>query len=432
MRRKRRESVIIPNTRALRPEANFPHPILPPSRALHSDIRMIVLLPIVRAIPPGHFYQNIATGIADALQELGHTVQWFPLGEVGILTAPEAAAAVRWAHAGGGKLVIDLCCWGHAISQAQLAGGIEGRDARPAYDVGEVSCVGFLLDQAYFQPIGSIHCRRLYAAISDPNILEQIALISPSLQLAGSVFAPPAANLRNDRSVAWAERDIDLLYVGNLHLAALQRQWSGGADVALCDALADAANADEPLHRTALKVARALGRPPDAVQWGALLRDIEFFLRAKSRLAAVLAAARSGVDITVIGNGWDTIELPANISVLPPTYYEDVLQLVGRSRICLDASSYPHGANDRIFNYALNRAVCLTNSRSWVERCFGPEQGMHFYQSAETQTLTWQIPELLARPQQLQQQGEAARAVTLAGHTWRHRIEAVLGTIAPD
>lgn len=387
---------------------------------------MIVLLPIVRAIPPGHFYQDIATGIADALQELGHTVQWFPLGQVGILTAAEAAAAVHWAHAGGGKLVIDLCCWGHAISQARLTNETE---VLPAYDVGGVSCVGFLLDQAYFQPIASIHCRRLYAAVSDPGILEQIALIEPSLQLAGSLFAPPAVRPQNDRSVPWAGRDIDVLYVGKLDHAALKRQWSGGADVALCNALADAANADVPLHRTAIEVARALGRSPDAAQWAMLLRDVEFFLRAKSRLAAVLAAARSGAGIRVVGGGWDAIDLPANVTVQPLTPYAETLELAGRSRICLDASSYPDGANDRIFNYALNRAVCLTNSRNWVESCFGNDQGVHYYQSGDAQTLTGQIPALLARPQQMQQQGEAARAVTLAGHTWRHRIEHILAAV---
>ena len=54
---------------------------------------MIVLLPIVRSIPLGLFYQDIANGIQDALQELGHTVQWFPLGEIGVLSAAEAETA---------------------------------------------------------------------------------------------------------------------------------------------------------------------------------------------------------------------------------------------------------------------------------------------------------------------------------------------------
>ena len=390
---------------------------------------MIVLLPIVRAIPQGHFYQDIATGIQEALQELGHTVQWFPLGEVGMLTAAEAEAAVRWAHAGSGKLVIDLCCWGHAISQARLVGEVT---ALPAYDVGEVSCVAWLLDQAYFQPIASIHSRRLYAAVPAPSVLEQLALIEPSLQLAGSVFAPPAVRAQNDRSVAWAERDIDVLYVGNLHHAALKRSWSSQSDHALCDALADAASADVPLHRTALEVARSLGRSPDAGQWRTLLRDVEFFLRAKSRLAAVLAAARSGAKLHLVGSGWGQIELPSNVTALPLILYAGMLDLAGRSRICLDASSYPDGANDRVFNYALNRAVCLTNSRQWVEQCFGRDQGMHFYPSSEAQTLTERIPELLAHPDQLRQQGETARAVTLAGHTWRHRVESILGVLKPS
>jgi glycosyltransferase involved in cell wall biosynthesis len=387
---------------------------------------MIVLLPLVRAIPQDRFYQDIASGIQEALLELGHTVQWFPLAQVGMLSAAEAEAAVRWAHAGAQKLVIDLCCWGHAISQARLV----GEDIRPVYDVGGVSCVALFLDQAFFQPIASIHAQRLYAAVPDPNLLEQIALTEPGVRLAGSMFVPPAVRAKNDLSVAWERRDIDVLYVGNLHHGALERSWSGHANAALHDALADAASADLPLHLTALEVARALGRTPDAEQWRTLLRNVEYFLRAKSRLAAVLAAARSGARMHVVGGGWDKVALPDNVSIAEQETYPGMLALAGRSRICLDASSYPGGANDRVFNYALNGAACLTNSRQWLSQCFGRDEGMHFYQSTDTRALPAQIRELLAQPAQLQRQGEAARAITLAAHTWRHRVETILAGVA--
>lgn len=387
---------------------------------------MIVLLPIVRAIPQGLFYQDIATGIQEALQELGHTVQWFSLGEVGMLTAAEAEAAVHWTRSGNGKLVIDLCCWGHAISQARLDAE---SDTPPVYDAGGISCVAMLLDQAYFQPIASIHASRLYAAFPDPSVLEQLALVEPSLQLAASVFVPPGVRPENDRSVPWSERDIDVLYTGNLHVSALDRVWGGESDHAMCDALADAASADVPLHRSAIEVARALGRAPGAAQWRTLLRDVEFFMRARNRVAAVLAAARSGASIHVVGGGWEKIELPANVTVLPLMSYAGMLDLAGRSRLCIDSSSYPHGANDRIFNYALNGTPCLTNSRKWVEPYFGQDQGMQFYPGANPEVLAERIPELLANPQHLRQQGEAGRTVTLAGHTWRHRVEDILSTL---
>ena len=389
---------------------------------------MIVLLPIVRSIPLGLFYQDIANGIQDALQELGHTVQWFPLGEIGVLSAAEAETAVRWARAGKGKLVLDLCCWGHALSQARLD---SEENAARIYDVGGVSCVAMLLDQAYFQPIASIHARRLYAAFPAPSVLEQLGMIEPSLPLAGSVFSPPGVRPQNDRSTPWSERDIDVLYTGNLQVGALSREWHPQADHELCDALADAASGDVPLHRTAIDIAHSLGRSPDAGQWCALLRGVEFFLRAKNRVAVVRAAAQSGVQIHVVGGGWDKIELPANVTVLPLMRYAGMLELAGRARLCIDSSSYPDGANDRIFNYALNGTPCLTNSRNWVESHFGPGQGMHFYLGAETQTLSERIPELLSQPEQLRLQGETARAITLAGHTWRHRVEDILALLDP-
>jgi hypothetical protein len=56
---------------------------------------------------------------------------------------------------------------------------------------------------------------------------------------------------------------------------------------------------------------------------------------------------------------------------------------------------------------------------------------MHFYRGSEPHTLAEKIPQLLARPQQLRQQGEAAHTTALGAHTWRHRVESILAALRP-
>lgn len=393
---------------------------------------MIVLLPIVKSIPGGIFYQDAAQGLRDALVEAGHTVQWFMLGEVGVLSAAEAAAGVRWANASGEKLVIDLCCWGHALSEARLQSA-GANDSENVFDIAGAACVGLLYDQPYFQALSSILARRLYAVVPDHHHPEQIALLHPQLQLAGSLFAPPAVRPQNDFSCNWAERDISLLYVGNLAPGALHRPWQGLPNAQLCDALADEALArpDTPLHRLALEVTGRLGTACAPAEMTLLLREVEFFLRARLRHDTVQAVAAAGLPLHLFGSGWDQVRLPASVLRHPPTDYAGMLAVAGRSRIALDASTYLGGANDRIFHYALNGVPCFTNAGEWLQQAFSPEDGFHCYRMDGLDGLVAEISGLLARPQDLREQGDRARALTLSGHTWRHRVESILACIKP-
>ncbi len=387
---------------------------------------MIVLLPIVKSIPGGIFYQDAAQGLRDALVEAGHSVQWLMLEEVGVLSAAEAAAGVQWAHSGGDKLVIDLCCWGHALSEARLQGTAADGSAN-IYDTAGAACVGLLYDQPYFQPLASILARRLYAAVPDRNHPEQIALLHPQLQLAGTLFTPPAVRPQNDFSRPWAERDIGLLYVGSLAPGALHRLWHSLPNAKFCDAVADAALArpDVPLHRVALEVTAALGAVCTPADMSLLLREVEFFLRARLRHDLVLAVAAAGLPLHLFGSGWDGVALPATVLRHPPTDYAGMLAVAGRARIALDASTYLGGANDRIFHYALNGAPCFTNAGGWLQQEFSPDEGFHCYRMDALADLIAELADLQAQPQLLREQGERARALSLGGHTWRHRVETI-------
>ena len=149
---------------------------------------------------------------------------------------------------------------------------------------------------------------------------------------------------------------------------------------------------------------------------------MELFVRTKFRQDAVLALARAGLQLTVVGRGWERIALPANARRLAPLAYEEMFRLAGRSRICLDASTYLSGANDRVFNYALNGAVCFTNAAGYL----GREDWLRFYSMRELDTLAEDVRALLGKPKQLREMGERAKQAVLSRHTWRDRLETIL------
>ncbi|CAN0492509.1 unnamed protein product, partial [Phaeothamnion confervicola] len=156
------------------------------------------------------------------------------------------------------------------------------------------------------------------------------------------------------------ERDIDVLYVGNLVPEALERFWNDQGnrlwqcayDPGFCDALANAA-ADQPersLHLSVAASIAAMGAPPAGFDFNAQLRAVECFLRFIFRRDAVTELARSGVRMQVVGRGWDQLNLPANVRFTATTNYEDFFLLAGRAKICVDASTYLDGVNDRVFS----------------------------------------------------------------------------------
>lgn len=142
-----------------------------------------------------------------------------------------------------------------------------------------------------------------------------------------------------------------------------------------------------------------------------------------------MSLARSGVRMRVIGTGWDKIPLPANVELGAETDYDGFFCLAGQAKICLDASTYLDGANDRVFSYALNRAVCFTNAAGYLRRTLGEDGGMRFYSMRNPSELGEQVNMLLARPDELHEAGERARRTVLLSHTWRHRVSDILAAM---
>ncbi|MBM3346003.1 MAG: hypothetical protein FJY55_05830 [Betaproteobacteria bacterium] len=400
---------------------------------------MRLLLPYNTQSLPVSFYSDFHTGIAEAALELGHKTLRLDIADGAQASAAERDALYRALTARRCDAVIDLCCWGLGFSRITVWDG--SKSGEPLFDSLDMAYMGLLLDQPWFQPLPGVSASRLYAAVPDRNHAEQIALIYPGVRLRGTAFAPPAVHSVNDRSRPWNERDIDVLFVGHLQRDALatseHRRWPDGC-AALCEATVETALAapDEPLHVALLSAARSSGTALEGAAGTATvleaLRAVEPYLRARHRLEAVRAAAGSRAGIHVVGLGWDATELPGNVIRHAPTDYAGFFDMAGRARLCLDVSSYPDGANDRVFSYSLNRAVCLTNAAGYLRDAYAGTGAMQFCSPAQPAALAASISALLADTHGLRDMGDAGRRFTLDHQNWRVRLQAMLDCLAAN
>jgi len=398
---------------------------------------MRILLPHWRDEPWRSFYQEFYPSVREALLELGHEPVEFPFADINRPQQEEIDRLVGMLASAKFDAVLDLACWSANLSRIVVS---RAGARTPIFDHYGIPYVALLLDHPFNQWIHRIQARRLFAAYPDRGHPQQARLAYPGFQPHAEIFAPPAVRPANDCSVAnGSGRDIDVLYIGNLDLEALQRFWrwpTAPADwhvhePTLCDAIADAAlsEPERPLH---LSIEQALGSTAGASRSDLFphLRAAEFFLRHTFRHRAVMALANSGAPMLVVGKGWQQAGLPANVRLQEQTDYDGLYRLAGRAKICLDASTYLDGANDRVFAYAVNGAVCFTNAGGYLRSAIGEENGVRFYSLQDTDRLAEEVKELLAQPSALREAGSRAREVTLSSHTWRHRMESILRAVA--
>lgn len=387
---------------------------------------MRILLPFNKGAIHASFYTNFHAGLVEGVRALGHEALVFGHEDIEQSSPAEQQALYRALAQQPCDAVFDLCCWAHCLSQARVWDGSSAGES--LFDSLEMAYVGLLFDHPWFQPLPAVHSARLYASVPDLSNAAQLALIYPGIKLLGTAFAPPAIDARNDRSGERRPRDIPLLYIGNLHNEALQRLWRDDREAALFDDAADLAlaEAELPLHEVLARVLQSHGRQMEAGVALDMLRPVEYFRRTRFRLDAVRAAAASGATMHVVGNGWDQASLPGNVTLHPLVDYDALLETVSRAQVCLDASTYAQGANDRVFNYMLNGAVTFTNSRGFLGKAYGPDDGLQFYALGDAGALTEALREWLAAPARRHAAAARAREVTLATQTWRHRVQAML------
>jgi len=397
---------------------------------------MRILLPYWLGVPERCFYQDFQLGIAAALRELGYETVQVPFAERGSVQEAEGKKLYKELQAAGTSAVLDLACWGYGLSRITLP--TENGEGRPIFDAFGVPYVQWLFDQPCNQQMTGVMAAGHYAAYPDLGHPQQVRLLYPGLELTGEIFAPPAVRPENNRSAGkWSSaRGIDVLYVGNLVPEALERcwndphngRWPDMFNPGFCNALTDACR-DKPersLHLIAQSVLAEQGPMPSGFNFRFHFSLAENFLRHSIRRDVVAALAHSGLRMRVVGKGWDAALLPANVELGAATDYDGLFHLAGQAKICLDASTYLDGANDRVFSYALNRAVCFTNASGYLRQVFGEDGGMRFFTTRNLSDLAEQMKSLLARPTALQEAGECAADAVLCAHTWRHRVGNIL------
>jgi hypothetical protein len=255
-------------------------------------------------------------------------------------------------------------------------------------------------------------------------------------------FMPHGGTPVKGRPVPWREKKLDLLFSGTYTrpegFLDVMRQTMKPEDFKLYRAMGE-----RLLEDTGLSVDQVVsetlfpeGWPvtPDRID-GAVsgMSLLDGWVRMVTRERVVTALAEGGVDIHVLGDGWQNCPCAGNPHLHSLTRERiplaDTLAWMENARICLNVMPwFKAGSHDRVFNAMLRESVALTDASRFFRKHFRDQESVVYYSLKEPERLPRLVTGLLENPDQ----GEA---IARKGYqeaqvfTWEHYVEDLLGKI---
>ena len=155
---------------------------------------------------------------------------------------------------------------------------------------------------------------------------------------------------------------------------------------------------------------------------------IDTEVRTRRREAFLAALADSGVELHICGDAWE----PHLHRFKDATYHGAVpmtgmVELMRQSRVVLNTNgNFGAGAHERPFSAALAGAACFSDVSLYYLGEMKPGEDIELFSWLDLPGAMERLRGLAADPERCRRMGLAAKATTLAGHTWDRRVGGIL------
>ena len=272
----------------------------------------------------------------------------------------------------------------------------------------------------------------------DPTQIDAIkAVFGPErFDYLGFFPHPAVGEAAADDATAAAFRDnrpIEVLWSGTFQQPT--EPWAGvegPAKQVLADAL-DLALATEwtPPHEALGAVLTARGLGPDHPAYGSALESsalLDIEVRQVRRFEFLKAVAKTGVPIRICGVGWEKqLYRFKNAAYEGAVEMTRAVELMRQSRLLLSTNgNFGGGSHERPFTGSLAGAAILSDYSRYYGQIFEPGRDIELFYWQDLAAGMETLQALVADPERSFEHARAAKAKTLAGHTWDRRIELIL------
>ena len=239
------------------------------------------------------------------------------------------------------------------------------------------------------------------------------------------------------------DRDIDILFCGNIppqvigdvfeeRLAALEK---GHQDVVL-DAIGHVLEEGRDIHSALKKAVGGKGKSLSDFSLDDLrgiITMVKSFAAGKLRLEYLAQLmALSGPAIHMVGDLEGILTKGAGVAPGPNVIFHgslpftEVKEMMQRTKISVNANfTIVGGSHERIWQGMALGCLTLTNESYFMRASFEENRNILFF-PRRSEEVAEIVSAALADPDRLQEMTEDAARVYAAGHTWEHRVKAIL------
>lgn len=238
------------------------------------------------------------------------------------------------------------------------------------------------------------------------------------------------------------ERDIDVLYAGNLSRVILEQLIPDFSRFTKIDAVAFSEAVltsliQNPARLTEDVIEEELRKLPpysgedalsdEELEWYITeFRFLDGFAVSYFRELAVRVLVENGIRVHVLGEGWETCDWADNdnLILLGKVGAPDVLSYMARSKIVLNTLTwFKDGAHDRIFNGMLAGALVVSDESDYLRETFRNHKEIELFALPQIFSLPRSISSYLEDDNKRLRVAKAGQEAANRSHIWMNRLK---------
>lgn len=323
--------------------------------------------------------------------------------------------------------------------------GIKDRIFVELWDSMNILAINILMDHPLrFHPTMLRHPRRYIQFCCDRNHVEYVKKYFGE-SVADVRFMPHAGTYMGEPDLEnYEKRPYDVLFSGtfyepHIYLEQIDEMFSDNELIKmfyhnLADYMTDRNEVStEQAVVDVMDLMRLIMSEKQVIQLFRFAEPVDWLARMYYRKQIVQMIADSGIDLWLLGRGWENhpAAMLDNVHIINDRIpFKDTLPIMAKAKINLNIMPwFKDGTHDRIFNILLQGSLPLTDKSKWLEDNFTDNENIVFYDLNELDSIPEIIKNYLDNPEKSKEIIKNGFNEVADKYTWTQITEQILACI---
>ena len=268
-------------------------------------------------------------------------------------------------------------------------------DGRPLYDAANTTLLAVYVDHpAHHIPSLTENIKNFLCCFNDKQHVDYVNEILPNHHKIA--FFLPHGGLKKtfeeDNQIKNLEeykkqKSIDIVFAGTFN-KNITKKWEDIIDYPkyILDEVSEILIHDDyaSVHKTFNQVCTKYGIKFSTfgkVQLPSTLVEIIGYVRSVKRVELIKKIAKSGLNITICGNGWESfVKEHKNINYIGALNIKENLELIKKAKVLINVTpNFTDGSHERVFTGMLNNTVVFSDKSRYYDEFFEDEKNILYY-----------------------------------------------------